>query len=204
MRLLRDLQRMRGIRMGRIVPVRHRMHRVGRVSRVTRRRWLRCGWLKVGHMGRYDLGLPFLWHALLCERDDQTHKQVTYALQFCEDILGDTEIVKLWLNVPNNVVDDGAVDGGLDDERTVIKRTTGNAIQVSSSPQSYSTSRSYAPGTVDHSEHEGGATGGERRGQGRGIYRRLRLREEGNSGSNSAQAIPFPRTDHLCQVTSAT
>ena len=166
--------------------MRHRMHRVGRVSRVTGRRWLRCGWLKVGHMGRYDLGLPFLWHALLCERDDQTHKQVTYALQFCEDILRDTEIVKLWLNVPNNVVDDGAVDGGLDDERTVIKRTTGNAIQVSSSPQSYSTSRSYAPGTVDNNEHYSGATGGERRGQGRGIYRRLQLGKEKNSGSNSA------------------
>ncbi len=149
-------------------------------------RRLRGGWFEVSHMRRYDLGLPFLRHEHLGKREDHMHGRATYALEFCEDLLRDTEVIELWLNVRDHVVDDGAVDGGLNEGYTVIKGTTENTIWVSSSPQSYSTSRSYAPGTVDNSEHEGGATGGGGRGQGRGIYRRLRLREEGNSGSNSA------------------
>ena len=136
---------------------------------------------------------------------DQKHKRGhTYALQFSKDVLRYTEVIKLGLYIGDNVVDDGAVDGRLNERYTVIKRARWNMPAVSSSPQSYSTSRRYAPGTVDNNEHYGWGTGGEWRGQGEGIYRRLRLREEGNSGSNSAQAIPFPRTDHLAEVTSAT
>ena len=119
-------------------------------------------------------------------KDQKCKLCYTYALQISKDILRYAEVIELGLYIGDNVVDNGAIDVGLNNRYTVIKRASQNAPMVSSSPQSYSTSRRYAPGTVDNNEHYGWGTGGEWRGQGEGIYRRLRLREEVNSGSSSA------------------
>ena len=54
---------------------------------------------------------------------DQKHKRGhTYALQFSKDVLRYTEVIKLGLYIGDNVVDDGAVDGRLNERYTVIKR----------------------------------------------------------------------------------
>ena len=45
---------------------------------------------------------------------DQKHKRGhTYALQFSKDVLRYTEVIKLGLYIGDNVVDDGAIDSGL-------------------------------------------------------------------------------------------
>lgn len=65
-RLLSDLQSMLRVCVGRIVPVRHRVHGMRRVGRMSGsgRLW---GRLKVGHVRGDDLRLPFLRNEQLGE-----------------------------------------------------------------------------------------------------------------------------------------
>lgn len=49
------------------------------------------------------------------------HKQHTYALKVCKYVLRHAKVVELGLDVTYNIVDNSAIDGGLNKGSTVIK-----------------------------------------------------------------------------------
>jgi hypothetical protein len=62
---------------------------------------------------RNDLGLPFLNGVYTWEGTLSDSKSFTYILQGGKNILADTELVKIWFYGSDDIVDNGAIYGGL-------------------------------------------------------------------------------------------